>query len=224
MNDLPEKPEAGSFETEITEDTSLETPTQSASPLEQLSTDVRGLQEILFTMQARLTDIETALDATAKQVAFLPPQVRLLGNKIDGAAVSLSEPRYRAMLLSLLGLYDLVDQMSRALPITPSGETETASHNNYEILRTQFRQTLETNGLAEIEARGAFNPELHRAIQRVPCSEPGQAGQVVEVVRAGFRTEQAVLRFAEVIVSQYLPPKNESGKDPETDQVVGAQV
>jgi hypothetical protein len=38
------------------------------------------------------------------------------------------------------------------------------------------------------------------------------------VVRIRFRTAQAVLRYAEVIVGQYLPSKSESGEDHEADQ------
>ena len=231
MSDFPEGSEFSSSDAETTRDEAeSDVPVQpkaaapEASALEKLSADVCGLQEIILAMQARLTDIENALDTTAKQVSFLPPQVRSLGNKIDGVAVSLSEPRYRAALLSLLGVYDLVEQMSRALPPTSSDQTESDNQNNYEILRTQLRQILETNGFVEIESRGVFNPELHRAVQRVPCSEPEQAGQVLEVVRAGFRTEQAVLRFAEVIVSQYLPPPNESGKDRKADQSINSHA
>jgi molecular chaperone GrpE (heat shock protein) len=226
MNELFGQPESVSSDAETTGNEAKlpEAPIQlmavepETPALEKISADVCNLKEIILTMQARLSDVETALDAAAKQVAFLPPQMRLLGNKIDGAAVSLSEPRYRSVLLNLLGLYDLLDQMSRALPVTPDDQTGADHYRNYEILRTQLRQVLVTNGLSQIETGGAFNPELHRAVQRVSCSDPAQSGQVIEVVRIGFRTEQAVLRYAEVIVGQYLPSKSESGEDHEADQ------
>jgi molecular chaperone GrpE (heat shock protein) len=154
-------------------------------------------------MQARLTGIESALDALAKQVTFLPPQIRMLGNKVDGVAFSISESRYRTVLLNLLSIYDLVDQVLRMLPA--AGRGVMAEHRrNYEVLATQLHQILEANGLREITADGVFDAAQHRAVQCVPCDDPAQAGRVVEVVRPGFRTEQAILRYAEVVVSQYM--------------------
>jgi molecular chaperone GrpE (heat shock protein) len=191
--------------------------------LERLAADVGGVQDTLAAVEARLAYLETNLDTTAKQISFLPPQMRLLGNKIEGVAASLSEPRYRAVLLSLLAIYDLVNQMLRSLPSVPESDAMADDRRNYQVLRTQLRQTLESNGLSEIETGGPFDPELHRAVQRIPCDDPAQAGRVVEVVRPGFRTEQAVLRYAEVSVSQYVPPQAESGAVGETDQALNKQ-
>lgn len=175
----------------------------------ELSRETRELRDAVAAMQAQMAAFEASLDATAKQVSFLPPQMRMLGGKIDGLATAISEPRYRAALLGLLGVFDLADQILRTLPADDDGQTgaaETNHRRNYEVLLAQLRQILEANGLTEIPTSGGFDPELHRALKLVPVANPAQSDQVLEVVRRGFRTEQSVLRYAEVLVGQYSPP------------------
>lgn len=173
--------------------------------LVKLHKDVHDILDLLALAQDRLANLEVVMDTTAKQVGFLPPQVRMLGGKVDGLINSISEPKYRATLLSLLGVHDLVDQVLRTLPETENGETDLDHRRNYQVLRTQLRQILDANGLSEIAADGAFNPELHRAVQRVPVTNEAKENHVLEVVRPGFRTEQSILRYAEVLVGQYVP-------------------
>lgn len=137
-----------------------------------------------------------------KQVAFLPPQVRMLAAKVDGLSTAITEPRIRALLMGLLGIYDLIDQVLRTLPARMTDADRDHLHN-YQVLRAQLEVLLESNGLSEIPADGAFDPLLHRALQSVPVDDPQKADSVLEVVRPGFRTEQAILRYAEVLVGRY---------------------
>lgn len=177
--------------------------TASLTPVQD---DLHSLRYLLAAQDTRLARLEATLEATAKQVGFLPPQLRLVGSRVDALTTSVSEPRFRALLLSLLGVYDLVEQMLRTLPEPADVAAEEGHRRNYEVLRTQLRQLLATNGLSEIVTEGTFDPAIHRALQRVPCADPEQANRVLEVVRPGFRTEQVVLRYAEVVVGQYVPP------------------
>src|SRR5205823_4079609 len=104
---------------------------------------------------------------------------------------------------SLLVIYDLVDQSARAALV--SGNDFPGIHQrNYEVLSTQLAQILAVNGLSPIPADGPFDPAVHRAIERVPVDDALRANQIVELVRPGFRTEQAVLRYAEVRVGYYV--------------------
>lgn len=173
--------------------------------LVKLQEGVSELRDLLDATQTRLANLEAAMDGTAKQVAFLPPQVRLLAGKVDGLATTISEPRYRAVLLGLLGVYDLVDQVQRTLPPEATSDADALQRRSYEVLRTQLRQILEANGLMEIRADGPFDPQIHRAIELIPVEDPAQADRVVKIVRPGFRTEQSVLRYAEVLVGQFVP-------------------
>ncbi|MGE0129084.1 MAG: nucleotide exchange factor GrpE [Blastocatellales bacterium] len=176
----------------------------------ELNRETRELRETVAAMQTRMAGFEAAMDAMAKQVSFLPPQVRMLGGKIDGLGTAISEPRYRAALLGLLGVFDLTDQILRTLPTEGASEVGVAAPNhrrNYEVLLAQLRQILESNGLTEIPTSGGFDPELHRALKLIPVADPAQSDQILEVARRGFRTEQSILRYAEVLVGQYSAPE-----------------
>jgi len=175
---------------------------------------LKALQEKVDGLNVRLDQLAEAIDLTARQVTFLPPQVRNLSSKVDRAVEAIGESRYQSLLLRLLGIYDLVCQMQSNLEtemapdaqILLEGEaghaTSRTGHDTsrYMVLRTQLRQLLEANGLSEIPTEGRFDPNLQLSVGRVVCSDPAQDGQVIEVVRPGFKTETSVLRFAEVRV------------------------
>ena len=179
-------------------------PVELRNTLQAIAAGVAEIRVDLGILSGRVAGIEAGLDSAAKQVSFLPPQVRMLVGKVDGLATAISEPQYRALLLGLLGIYDLVDQILRT-PGSDAGDSNASHRRNYEVLRTQLCQILRLNGLSLIPAEGTFNAELHRAVERVVVTDPADANRVLEVVRPGFRTENAVLRFAEVRVGYYTP-------------------
>jgi molecular chaperone GrpE len=60
---------------------------------------------------------------------------------------------------------------------------------------------LETEGVSLIEAEGQFfDPTMHEAITHEPHPELG-SGQIIEVVKQGYRLGERVLRPAQVRVA-----------------------
>lgn len=178
--------------------------------LASLRGELSVLRESSNAVAERLSGAETLLESITKQLGFLPPQLRALSGKVDSLATDVSEARYRGLLLSLLSVHDLVDQLLRADPAAVRVPTDADHRRNYGVLRTQLRQILEANGFSEIPADGPFNPELHRAMQSVPCERPEDSDRVAGVLRPGFRTAARVLRYAEVSVTRYSPPAEET--------------
>jgi molecular chaperone GrpE len=202
------QPAASVPETRDAEDAPLdaaapENPAQVAPGIPE--TDLAKILATLAAILLRLGVIEDVTGTVAKQVGYLPPQVRQLGGKVDSLMVSISESRYRSLLQSLLVIYDLVEQAART-SAAPGNDTPAVHLQNYQVLSTQLSQILTMNGLSPIPADGPFDPSVHRAIERVPVDDASRANQIVELVRPGFRTEQGVLRYAEVRVSYYAPP------------------
>jgi len=148
--------------------------------------------------EGQIAQVQASLEALARQVSFLPPQLQMFGAKIDGLAISISETRCQAMLAAIVTILGLVEDMLRA-----AADQDVAAKDhyaNYELLRIQLRQLLEANGVAEIIVDGPFDPRVHRAVQRVACENPADHNRILAVVRPGFRTPQAVLRSADVCV------------------------
>jgi hypothetical protein len=188
----------------------VEFPRAVQATLDNLNERIDQIGESFVSVQTRLAGLESALELVAKQVSFLPPQMRMLSSKVTDLTYSISEPRYREVLLSLLGIYDLVDQLLRTLP-AEEDENAAQQRRNYEVLATQLRQVLEMNGLFDIKTDGPFDPNVHRALQCVPCDDPAQHDHIVDVVRRGFRTERSILRYAEVVVGRW--ELNETGDE-----------
>lgn len=68
-------------------------------------------------------------------------------------------------------------------------------------IERQLEQIMAEEGLTEIPALGQkFNPHLHEAIEEVISKRP--PGEIVEVVIAGYRLGDKVIRHAKVKVSK----------------------
>lgn len=191
------------------------------SALTRLEDASLGLRTLIEGLGKRLGAVEVAVGDLGKQIALVPPQVRMLAGKVEGVATSISEPRCRALLLDLLMLHDLARQMAGQVPST-SGGNDAEYRRHSEVLVRQIRQVLEANGLSEIGTDGPFDPSVHRAVHSVPCSDPAASGRVLQVLRPGFRTERAVLRYADVAVGSYVPPAPETGGAAELTAVAPA--
>jgi molecular chaperone GrpE (heat shock protein) len=181
------------------------------APVPAPSCDVPQTGAVLAALHARLDRLDNSLEAAVQQFSMLPAQIRAMGAKLDAAATSMAEPRYRDILMGLLAVYDLIDQILRGLPAEES-DGGAVHRKNYENLLVHLQQILEMNGLSEISAHGAFDSARHRAVHKVATADPASDGHVLEVVRRGFRTPRAVLRYAEVVVGCYEPPRTSSAE------------
>jgi|GEM_PF-1854635 len=181
----------------------------------------------LRRVEERLGKLEEAVSSASEQISFVPPQVRMLAGKVDGLATVICESKYRSLLCDMVGIFDLVDQVLRDGGLN---FVSTADYlRGYSALQAQLRQILELNGLSEIPAEGAFNSELHRAVRRVESSVPDLHWCIKEVLRPGFQSGKSILRFADVEVYYYVPPKDNhcqpassGGEGPDEDGDKGA--
>jgi len=130
-------------------------------------------------------------------------KLRELSDKLDDAATSLSEPRIRDLLTSLLLLHDLIDQMASA---AVEAEPESDHCRNYGVLLSQILQMLALHGVEAVPTAIPFDRGLHRAAQSQRTDEPSEDGRIVRVFRKGFKSKRRVLRYADVEVLSYPTP------------------
>ena len=52
----------------------------------------------------------------------------------------------------------------------------------------------------EVKPGDAFDVDIHEAITRIPS--PDLSGKVVDVVEAGYKLNDAVIRYAKVVVGE----------------------
>ncbi|MBI5251195.1 MAG: nucleotide exchange factor GrpE [Desulfomonile tiedjei] len=102
----------------------------------------------------------------------------------------------------LRDLLVITDNLERALSHCNASEKCDPLGEGVAMTLKMFRDILKKHGVTEIQALGeTFNPHLHEAIARVPCSENGKPNQVVQELEKGFMYEDRLLRPTKVVVS-----------------------
>ncbi|MDQ1058391.1 hypothetical protein QFZ23_002292 [Arthrobacter globiformis] len=100
---------------------------------------------------------------------------------VDCGAKVLSTQRYNVLLQALMGTYDL---------------------SSSEIVRAHVQKSLRTVGVTPITPTlgEPFDLELHNGVAGVTAPSPYLVFRVARVLRPGWRTDDAVLRLADVEV------------------------
>jgi molecular chaperone GrpE len=110
----------------------------------------------------------------------------------------------------------IADNFSRALAACPPALRDAADPqvkavlDGVEATDRQLIATLERYGVKPVETSGRFDPNLHQAIAEVPGN--GKApGEIVDVVQAGYRIGERLLRPAMVTVARREQAQEASG-------------
>lgn len=103
--------------------------------------------------------------------------------------------------LVLLDLLEVVDNFERALDSLGRGGDAASLQAGVEMIHSQLRQVLDKQGVEEITAQGAaFDPEYHEAVAQLEVDDR-PTGEVVNVLKKGYRHGDWILRPASVQVA-----------------------
>lgn len=92
-----------------------------------------------------------------------------------------------------------LDDLERALQNRPADD---AWASGIELIARKLQNTLESEGVKKIEAKGAeFDPNFHEAITHEPSDEV-ESGHVIDVAQNGYILGERVIRPALVRVAQ----------------------
>jgi len=93
----------------------------------------------------------------------------------------------------------VVDNLDRAIEFMPPS-VDTNFKAGIEMTASQFRTTLEKQGVAVISSDGVvFNPELHEAMGQEPSDAP--SGTITKTLVKGYTLNGRLLRPAKVVLS-----------------------
>ena len=97
---------------------------------------------------------------------------------------------------------DVLDDFDRAMKDQPAEGDPAKWAEGVGLIYRKFQNLLETEGLVHIEAEGqTFDPALHEAVTHED-SEAHQSGQIIAVLRQGYKLGDRVIRPALVRVAK----------------------
>ena len=82
-----------------------------------------------------------------------------------------------------------------------------------DMVRKQLNEFLSAQGVEEIKATGAFDPNIHEAVAEEACDK-GEEGRILRVTRRGFTLRDRLLRPASVVVSKLPSAEPAPATDP----------
>jgi molecular chaperone GrpE len=131
-------------------------------------------------------------------------------NSRTGAARHLGSFAARAAESLVKELLPVLDDLGRALEAAERHE-EAKLEEGVRLVHRSFLQTLEKQGLEEIETNGRFDPHVHEAL----LSQPSEAeeGSVIDVLQKGYRLGDRVLRPARIVVAAAKEAEPDGGAD-----------
>lgn len=100
----------------------------------------------------------------------------------------------------VLGILPAIDDLDLAFASIPANLTESEWTNGLLLARRKLTTQLEAMGITEVTVDGQFDPALHEAITHEP-SKGHQPGEIISVVRKGYKIGEKVIRHAMVRVA-----------------------
>lgn len=96
----------------------------------------------------------------------------------------------------------ILDDFARAQLASVDTQDAAALKEGQALIHNKLKQTLASQGISEMEVKpgDSFDVDLHEAITRIPA--PDQSGKIVDVVEAGYKLNDVVIRYAKVVVGE----------------------
>ena len=98
-------------------------------------------------------------------------------------------------------LADALDDLSRFAHIDPAQIDSKTLHDGVDLVERKVWKELESAGVTRIDQAGVpFDPNIHEAVTTQPAAKPEQDHTVGQVLQAGYKIGETLLRPARVIV------------------------
>jgi molecular chaperone GrpE len=97
----------------------------------------------------------------------------------------------------------VLDDFERAIKANENVEDLAALKEGFVLIHHRLEVLLQQKGLKPMEAQGQpFDVDLHEALTNIPAPSDDLKGKVVDVVEKGYYLNDAVIRYAKVVVGQ----------------------
>lgn len=102
----------------------------------------------------------------------------------------------------LESLLPVLDDLDRAQTAAADSEDVAGLKEGQQLIHNKLKQILKAQGVEQLEVKpgDAFDVDMHEAITRIPS--PEFSGKVVDVVEAGYKLNDVVIRYTKVVVGE----------------------
>ncbi len=112
-----------------------------------------------------------------------------------------AEAWVRAQAELVTRLADALDDLSRFAHVDPATTDSQAIHEGVDLVERKMWKELAAIGVTRIDATGVpFDPNVHEAVTTQPAASPEEDHRVGQVLQAGYKLGETLLRPARVIV------------------------
>ena len=112
-----------------------------------------------------------------------------------------AEAWVRAQAELVTRLADALDDLSRFAHVDPATTDAQTLHEGVDLVERKMWKELAAIGVTRIDATGVpFDPNMHEAVTTQPATSPEEDHSVGQVLQAGYRLGETLLRPARVIV------------------------
>ncbi|HYT82441.1 MAG TPA: nucleotide exchange factor GrpE [Gemmatimonadales bacterium] len=115
-----------------------------------------------------------------------------------------AEAWVRAQAEFVQRLVDGLDDLARFAHVDPAQTDAKTIHDGVELVERKLWKELEALGVTRVDQVGVpFDPNLHEAVTTQPAASAEQDHRVGQVLQAGYRLGDTLLRPARVVVLQW---------------------
>ena len=101
----------------------------------------------------------------------------------------------------LKAILPVLDDFERAIKANEQSDDIKALKEGFVLISNKLNHLLQSQGLKKMEVKGEpLNTDLHEAITQVPAPEENLKGKIIDVVENGYYLNDAVIRYAKVVV------------------------
>ena len=205
LTDEPDRPDAAVADPAASEDGEPELLEAEASEWadwtrEDLETELDSRNRHIAQLEEEREALDTKVEAGQREIQRMAAEFQNARKRLDRTAQERIDNASQSLAEKFL---PILDDLELALGNVPGAVREHggAFLQGVQQIHGKILKVLANAGIEPMQPSGQFDPNLHEAMQQVP-SEDHESGEIIEVMRTGYRIRDKVLRPAMVRVAE----------------------
>lgn len=156
-------------------------------------------QEAVVTEEAPAQDLEKKLKEYEDNYLRVHADFENTKKRLEKEKYVALDYAYEKFAQELLPALDSLDAALAAVKNTEESEVTAKIKEGLELTQEQFLKVFNKHGITKISSDEEFNPHCHEAVMNV-ASDAHEDGQIVQMLQAGYKYKERVLRPALVSI------------------------